>query len=298
MQALPTLHVDAFTDRIFGGNPCAVVFDTDGLSDTTMQHIARELNLSETAFVTESTRADFGARYFTPGEEIPMAGHPTIATVYALLATGRLAREHGRQQLQIEVPAGVIDIEVAGSLEETPVIFMTQFRPEFMRTYDPEEVAPAFGLEADALRHDVPVMTVSTGTPQLMVPLTSAPMLERVRLDPALYSHLRAFGDFFSAHLFVTEGATPAGSTFARHFGVPPDWREDPFTGSATGGMAAYLWRHGLIRDARFVAEQGHWMDRPGHAEVEVLGDRDAIQAVRVGGRAVEVMQGMFVVPD
>ena len=97
---------------------------------------------------------------------------------------------------------------------------------------------------------------------------------------------------FFSPHLFCLGGATPRGHTFARHFGVPPDATEDPFTGSATGGMAAYLWRYGLIAGPRFVAEQGHWMGRPGHADVEVVGPPDAIETVRVGGAAVTVLRG------
>jgi trans-2,3-dihydro-3-hydroxyanthranilate isomerase len=298
MRALPIVQVDAFTDVPFGGNPCAVVFDADELSCETMQRIAREVNLSETAFVMDSEHADARARYFTPGEEIPMAGHPTIATVYSLLAKGRMEREYGRQHVKLELPVGVVDVEIAGQSGESPLITMTQLRPEFMQDHDRDEVAAAFSLSVDALRSDVPVVTVSTGTPQLMVPLVSHQALEQARVIPRNYDQLRAFGDFFSAHLFVPEGATADGDTFARHFGVPPDWREDSFTGSATGGMGAYLWRHELIRSPRFIAEQGHWMDRPGYAEVEVLGDRDDIHSVRVGGRAVEVMEGMFVIPD
>jgi len=82
------------------------------------------------------------------------------------------------------------------------------------------------------------------------------------------------------------------GNIGARHYGIPPDLIEDPFTGSATGGMGAYLWNHGLIDSPRFVAEQGHGMHRPGAATVEVVGPRDAIQAVKVGGPAVTVIRG------
>ena len=90
MSKYPFLQVDAFTDTPLGGNPCAVVFDTDGMSDATMLAIAKEMNLSETAFVRNSAIADFGVRYFTPAEEIPLAGHPTIATSFALVDLGRL----------------------------------------------------------------------------------------------------------------------------------------------------------------------------------------------------------------
>ena len=98
--------------------------------------------------------------------------------------------------------------------------------------------------------------------------------------------------DFFSPHLFCLSGATQEGDTFARHFGVLPDTREDPFTGSATGGMAAYLWRYGLLETPRFIAQQGHWMQRAGNAIVEVVGERDAIETVKVGGQAITTILG------
>jgi trans-2,3-dihydro-3-hydroxyanthranilate isomerase len=113
-------------------------------------------------------------------------------------------------------------------------------------------------------------------------------------MDVSTYVSIRRSGDFFSPHLFCLQGATDAGATFARHFGVPPDTMEDPFTGSATGGMAAYLWRYGLIESPEFVAEQGHWMNRPGEAAAEVLGARESIEAVKVGGHAVTVVRGQL----
>lgn len=298
MRALPIIQVDVFTHEAFGGNPCTVVFDADGLDQATMQRIAREMNLTVTAFVLNSERADWQLRFFTPGEEVPMASHATIAAVYGLLSSQRVRHQHGLQRLSMELYPGVTDVEIAGEPGDNPLIFLTHMRPEFMQDYDPAEVADAFSVPVSALRKGVPVTTVSSGTPQLMVPFADIGSLRRARVNHDAYAHLRAFGDFFSAHLFVTEGITPVGNTFARHFGVPPDWREDPFTGSATGSMAAYLWRHRLVRDPVLVAEQGHWLDRPGRGEVEVLGDPDDIRGVRVGGRAVEILEGMVVVPD
>ena len=90
MTTYSLYQVDAFTTYPLGGNPCAILFDTDDMTEETMQAVAREMNLSETAFVRRSNVADFGVRYFTPAEEIPMAGHPTIATTFALVDSGRL----------------------------------------------------------------------------------------------------------------------------------------------------------------------------------------------------------------
>jgi trans-2,3-dihydro-3-hydroxyanthranilate isomerase len=286
------LQVDAFAGRPLEGNPCAVVLDADDLDAPTMQAIAREMNLSETAFVRRSTVADFGARYFTPAEEIPMAGHPTIATTWALVEEGRLPLRGERTAISLELPIGPIRVDVEAADGRVTNIVMTQKKPVFLRVYEPSRVLPAFGLEPDDVLPGVPIQTVSTGTPQLMIALRNQDALRRAMVDPRAYAVLRAAGDFFSPHLFCVGGFTPRGHTSARHFGVPPDTPEDPFTGSATGGMASYLWRYGLIAEPAFVAEQGHWMKRPGSARVEVVGPREDIEAVRVGGQAVTVFRG------
>lgn len=155
-----------------------------------------------------------------------------------------------------------------------------------------DDVMSVFGLTAEDALTGVPIQVVSTGTRQLMIAVKDHDALRRVALKPAQYLALRARGGFFSPHVFCLRGATSAGDTFARHFGTPPDTSEDPFTGSATGNMGAFLWRYGLIDAPGFKAEQGHWMGRPGIAEVEVVGQRDAIEAVRVGGAAVAVIHG------
>jgi trans-2,3-dihydro-3-hydroxyanthranilate isomerase len=292
MQTFPWLWIDAFTDRAFGGNPCAVVFDADALDAAQMQVIAREMNLSETAFVLRSAVADVRARYFTPAEEIPLAGHPTIATVFGLVASGRVALRGASTALRLELQAGVIDVAIQASAERVERIVMSQLAPRFLEVYDPAEVMPVFGLNVDDLLPGAQIQVVSTGTPQLMIPLRTFDALRAIRIDYAAYTALRQRGGFFSPHLFCLGGATPAGRTFARHFGLPPDSAEDPFTGSATGGMAAYLWRYGLIDTPTWIAEQGHLMGRPGQASVEVVGLPLAISTVRVGGSAVVVVRG------
>ncbi|NNJ12854.1 PhzF family phenazine biosynthesis protein [Chloroflexales bacterium ZM16-3] len=292
MPTYPYMLVDAFTDRPLGGNPCAVIFDADPLDAPTMQAIAREMNLSETAFVHRSAVADVGARYFTPVEEIPLAGHPTIATIIALVDAGRIALAGDTTHLSLELPAGVIPIVIYAEGGQARRVVMSQLAPRFLAVYDPAEVLPAFGLRAEDVMPGAPVQTVSTGTPQLMIPLRDHAALRRARVDPAAFVALRARGDFFSPHLFCLGGATAVGRTFARHFGLPPDTPEDPFTGSATGGMAAYLWHHGLIDVPTWVAEQGHWMGRPGQATVAVVGPPAAIRTVQVGGGAVVLIRG------
>ena len=296
MATYPFMQVDAFTRQPLAGNPCAVVFDADDLDADSMLAIAREMNLSETAFVRRSSVADVGARYFTPAEEIPLAGHPTIATVYALIDAGRLALAADETTITLELPVGPIRIDVYARDGTPQRVVMSQKKPQFMATYEAADVLPIFGLTAEDALPGAPIQTVSTGTPQLMIPLRGLEPLRRARMDFARYNAFREAGDFFSPHLFCLEGVTDAGQTFARHFGTPPDTLEDPFTGSATGGMAAYLWHHGLLDSPAFTAEQGHWMNRPGQATVEVVGPRDDVETVKVGGSAAVILRGQLVI--
>ncbi len=297
MSKYPFFQVDAFTDQALGGNPCAILFDTDEMDDATMLAIAKEMNLSETAFVRQSQQADFAVRYFTPAEEIPLAGHPTIATTFALVHTGRLPLDADRTTITLELTAGIIQVDILSQGGNVEMIVMAQKKPEFLSVLDAKRVLPVFGLEAGDALPGAPFQIVSTGTPQLMIPLRNLEALKRIQLDYAAYQRIREETGFFSPHLFCLRGATPEGDTFARHFGVPPDTPEDPFTGSATGGMGAYLWHHGLIENPVFKAEQGHWMGRPGIARVELVGPPKQIETVRVGGGAVLVLEGEFILP-
>lgn len=286
------LQVDAFTTEPLAGNPCAIVLDADDMDERTMQRVAREMNLSETSFVFTSDVADFGVRYFTPAEEVPLAGHPTIATGWALAETGRIPVEGSGSTVTFELRVGPIEVELQAEDGELRRVVMTQKKPEFLRIYEPPEVLPVFGIPEDGRMEGQVIQTVSTGTPQLMVPVRSHEVLRGLRVDVEALNDLRQAGDFFSAHVFTLGGVGDDGDTFARHFAGPPDLFEDPFTGSATGGMSAYLWRYGLLDRPRFTAEQGHWMGRPGRASVEVVGPREEIQTVRVGGPAVTVLEG------
>lgn len=294
MPTYPFLQIDAFTTKPLQGNPCAVVLAADDLSSAQMQAIAREMNLSETAFLLRSTQADFRARYFTPSREIPLAGHPTIALTHALLESGAIAHSASEQSFRLELPAGIINVSIQPQSSGAPWIVMTQRPPQFLNTYAAAAVLPCFGLPASAARPDCPIQTVSTGTPQLMVAIQSLTDLQHLQLDLARLQALSSSADFFSIHLFCLPGLSAQASTFARHIVPPPDSFEDPFTGSATGGMAAFAWHYGLLATPTFIAEQGHWQGRAGQARVTVLGERANPSLVQVGGQAVTVVRGQL----
>ena len=298
MPQLPFLLVDAFTTQPLSGNPCAVVLDANKLTPATRQQLAREFNQSETAFVDQADAGstEFTVRFFTPAEEIPLAGHPTIATVAAMLHAGRVAlpADGSPLVLTLHLLHGPIRVDVLpAATGQPPLIWMTQRRPVFGAVHAPKAVLPLFGLTPNDLFPGAPIQTVSTGTPQLMVLLRDHAALRRAHVaDASGLGRYRSESDFFSPHLFCLGGATPAGHTFARHFGTPPDISEDPVTGSATGGMAAYLWHYGYLNSPDFIAEQGHDMGRAGTVQVRVSGPPEAIEAVQIGGTGVVVLEG------
>jgi PhzF family phenazine biosynthesis protein len=278
----PVDWVDAFSDRPFGGNGCAVVHDGGALDAETCMALVRETSLTECTFVGPSEVADFKVRYFLARAEIPFAGHPTVATAASLADRGML--RDGR--VTLETGAGIVPIEVADGR-----ITMVQKAPEFGEEVPESIVAEVLRLSPADIAHRPQI--VSTGLPFCITVLSGDDALRRARLDIAALARFRAQFEIPMEPFLVTlRGATPRGATFSRLLIDPPNPPEDPFTGSATGAMAAYLWAKGLIAEPRFIAEQGHWMDRPGEAEVEVLGPRHSIIGVRLSGRAHVLIRG------
>jgi len=280
--------VDAFSDRAFCGNGCAVVHGGSVLDDATCMAFVRETSLVECTFTGPSDVADIRVRYFLASREIPFAGHPTVATVAAMRHRGLISDG----PLTLETGAGIVPVEVTGMQ-----VSMTQIAPEFGAEVPAEIVAAVGGIDPGDIVHSP--RFVSTGLPFCITVLRNRATLDAVQFDMNAFS-------VFSDHLGVSEtdvmepfwviqtGATSQGDTYARLLLAPPNPPEDPFTGSATGAMAAYLWHEGLINDPAFVAEQGHGLGRPGQAQVKVLGPRDAISGVVVSGRAHVLMSGML----
>jgi trans-2,3-dihydro-3-hydroxyanthranilate isomerase len=223
MKFYPFMQVDAFTEQALGGNPCAVFFNSGDLDDASMLAITREMNLSESAFVRESSIADFGVRYFTPIGEIPLAGHPTIATTYALVDSGRLSLVGDLTSIQLELKVGPIPVDIVSKFGKVLHITMSQKKPQFLNQYSPNEVLPVFGLTVDDLMPATVIQTVSTGTPQLMVCVKNQDVLRKINTNRQAYIQLHKESDWFSIHFFCLEGITAEGRTFARHLSPPPD---------------------------------------------------------------------------
>lgn len=312
MRTYRVIYIDAFTHVPLTGNPCAVLPDAAGLTDAEMQAVARETNLSETAFVFPSAGsgqdpralADFRVRYFTPRGEIPFAGHPTIATAFALAEEGRIALIDRVTRVQFEFNIGVLPVEVYAEEGRPTKVVMSQQKPVFGPTFTLEETAPCFGLNESDL---TPVPTsgkgvatgavlpqvVNTGVPFLIVPARDVEVLAKVQMQRDLLAALCKRAGVRSAFMFCLGGFSGEADTAARLFD-PAGTGEDPFTGSATGCLGAFVVRYGLRTGPRLIAEQGHPLGRPGVGQLEILGLADAIEDVRLGGEAVRTLEGQL----
>ncbi|MGB7317804.1 MAG: PhzF family phenazine biosynthesis protein [Planktotalea sp.] len=280
--------VDAFTDRPFGGNGCAVVHNGAHLDDETCTSFVKETSLIECTFLGPSETADLHVRYFLASREIPFAGHPTVASVIAAHAAGTI----GTGDLTLETLAGIIPVHLS---DDGTRVTMRQNAPIFGPVAEAGLVAAAIGLREEDII--APPQLVSTGLPFIIVPLSDRVALGCARLNAAAIGTLNdSLGpdsvDVMEPFLTTLGGFTDAGDTFSRLLLLPPSSPEDPFTGSATGAMGAYMWQHGLIETPDFTAEQGHTMGRPGAAKVRVLGPRDAIEGVEVAGNGHILMSG------
>jgi trans-2,3-dihydro-3-hydroxyanthranilate isomerase len=291
------LHYDVFTDRRFGGNQLAVFPDAARLSDQTMQQIAREIGFAETTFVTPAERPDTDVRMriFTPATEMPMAGHPTIGSTFALARDGQITL--GRKDWVFGLNIGPIAVELNWTDSRLDFAWMTQQLPEFGPTFDDvRAVARAVGLREEDIRATgLPVERVSCGVPFVIVPVATRGAVDRAIPDSRLMN--------FEAYLFTTDrtGANDSATTYSRMFAPALGVLEDPATGGASGPLGSYLVRHSLVdRDnARAILNlQGVKLGRPSWIHIAIESSHGNISRVRVGGTSVFVADGSMEVED
>jgi trans-2,3-dihydro-3-hydroxyanthranilate isomerase len=275
--------VDVFTSERFGGNPLAVFPAGDQVPEASMQRIARELNLSETTFVTRSTRpgCDVRVRIFTPRRELPMAGHPTVGTAWVLGRGDRMVFEEGVGPVPVvpeTLPSGGVRW------------WMAQPPPTFTPVAEERAaVAAGLGLTAAELAPDLPVEIGSSAVPFVLIPLVSLEALEQARVEAAAWARLASLRSVTEIYPFVI---TAPGAVRARMFAPALGIVEDPATGAACGPLGGYLARHGRLpaaRPARIVCGQGYEMGRPSDIHIAVAGPGEP---VRVGGECVAVGGG------
>jgi trans-2,3-dihydro-3-hydroxyanthranilate isomerase len=304
MRSYRFLQFDVFTNTLFGGNQLAVFTDGRGLPQETMQAIAKEMNFSETTFVLppEQPGTDFRLRIFTPGAELPMAGHPVIGTAFALARSGALAPD--RDSFVFGLNIGPTPVTLTWKDQDLTFAWMTQSLPVFSEPLANRGGAAAvLGLQDSAVGGTgLPVQVVSCGLPYLLVPLATRRAVDNAILVPdALGTVLHQAGvDAGGVFLFSTERGADRATAYSRMFAPGVGVFEDPATGSASGPLGCYLVRHKIVpaaKAASMLSLQGVKMGRPSHVHISIGAEGTDINSVRVGGESVLAGEGVLYIP-
>jgi len=291
---------DVFTDRKLAGNPLAVIFDGDDLSDEAMQAITRELNLSETVFVQPSSNPAYAARLriFTPGRELPFAGHPTVGTAVALAE-----RAHGAttRDLVSVLEENVGPVRCAVRLREGEASFAEfdlprKSQPAIM-PLDKLGIADALSLKVTEIGFENHVPSVwSAGVPFLLIPVHDVGAAQRVEFDPQLWEKIVPFvdGALASAYVYCRGGVNHVAKFHARMFASGMGIVEDPATGSAAAALSGAIHHFDRLTDGHhpIMIEQGVEMDRPSFIHLHIDVDGGTISNARIGGQAVRLASG------
>ncbi|MGH9508898.1 MAG: PhzF family phenazine biosynthesis protein [Terriglobales bacterium] len=289
MRRYPFVQLDVFTAVPLEGNPLAVFPDGRGLADKEMQALAREMNLSETTFILPRDAAieqqrGVEVRIFTPEEELPFAGHPTLGTGYFL----HLLRN--QPEILLDLRAGAIPVSFRKDADGRIFGEMRQLDPEFGSTHPAEAIARLAGLDPADMDTSLPIQTVSTGVAFAIAPVRSLKALQKIRLDWPRAEDYAAKTDAKFIFFVSRETSDPAARVQARMIFYNG---EDPATGSASGCAAAWMVRYGLAQPEESVRiDQGLEINRRSLIHVRAGRDGDRVVNVRVGGNVVEILRG------
>ena len=280
-------QVDVFTGRPFFGNPVAVVLDADDIDPAQMQRIASWTNLSETTFVLKPTGdADYRLRIFTPGQELPFAGHPTVGSAHAVLESGILPSES--RSLRQECLAGVLPLTVESTSEDRR-IFVRVPEAKVVGTHEASADAISAALGGPIVRQPAP-MAIDVGAIWLVALMEDVESLRHLEPDMAAVAKLSHDLSVVGVTVFSLESGDGA-AIHVRSFAPAEGILEDPVCGSGNATVAAYLSNTGMLKDIgdEYVASQGTEMGRDGKVFVRVFDDGRGIE---IGGHAVTVIEG------
>ncbi|MBT2569680.1 PhzF family phenazine biosynthesis protein [Planococcus sp. ISL-110] len=306
MQTLRYTLVDVFTTETFGGNPLAVFHDGSGVDSKTMQQIANELNLSETAFICPPKKPhnQISLRIFTPQVELPIAGHPTIGTAFVMAYLKMLPSQHGLNRWIIEEGLGDITVTVQKEGEKISKVEMIQPLPVFGEILTRQAlVADLLSLPKGELDTRFPIQTISSGLPFLFVPIRSLAAIKEINFRTDVWErHFSGIPDRQHIFAFTTETEHDTSTVHCRMFAPAMGIPEDPATGAACGPLGAFLVEHGVIDSSEeesysIRSEQGIEMGRPSFIDITITKKKQKYQEVKIGGTAIVIGQGELYVP-
>lgn len=284
---MKVVHIDAFTTVPNKGNPAGVVLDADAWPEERRVAIASKVGFNETVFVQSSDIADFKLKYYTPGHEINLCGHATMAAIYCLRSNGLI---DSTKPLTIETNVGVLPISFEGER-----IRMQQSKPRFLPfAGNVEKLMNTIGLTANDLDSKYPIVYGSTGTWTLLIPLKRLSAFEKMTPNNKLFPDALPENSRASLHPFCMETIDPEAFMHARHFSSPYSGTvEDPVTGTASGVIGAYYlsYMQPELDHARFIVEQGQEVGREGRVRVEAYRTNGEVTDIFISGDAVFVKE-------
>jgi len=295
MGTLTFYIVDVFAEEKYAGNQLAVFRGGNTLTDVERQRIAKEMNFSETTFILSETRREggFDVRIFTPGAEVPFAGHPTLGTAHIIRT--EIGRERG-EEINLNLKVGQIPVTFTDNAAGEPTYWMKQISPTFGETLSAEVIAPLLSLSPSEIDHRFPIEEVSTGLPHILVPLRTLESLKRARVAKDKYFEFIEKRWTKPILIFCPEPHNSQNDIsvrmFADCFGIP----EDPATGSGNGCLAGYFVRHRYWGREKIDirSEQGYEIGRPSLLFLRAE-EKDGKIGISVGGKAITIAKGEFV---
>jgi len=289
VKSVKVYHYDAFSKEPNKGNPAGVVFNGDGLTDDEMQEIALKVGFNETAFPVKSDIADLRIRYFTPGHEMNLCGHATMATVYALKTKGLLG---DKMDFTLETKAGVLPIKIHTTTDNETYITMKQASPQFKEFKgSTEDLANSMGLTKKDINDEFPILYGSTGTWTLLIPINTLDAFNKMKPNNKLFPTILKEMPKASIHPFCLETYDPDADMHARHFSSPYSGTiEDAVTGTASGVMGAFYAKYINTEEKslNLVVEQGQEIKKDGRVIVQVSRNNDNFD-IEITGNAVYV---------
>lgn len=288
MNSQIVYHYEAFSSRPRQGNPAGIVLTGEELTESQMQGIATKVGFNETAFVLPSAEANYRIRYFTPGHEVNLCGHATIATLYALHSRGLLGE---LTELNIETKAGILPIRITRTSDQETLITMTQAAPQFRPFKGSQaDLAASLGIEQADFESRYPIIYGNTGIWTLLVPIKRLDVFRQMSPDSKRFPDILKEIPGASVHPFCLETYDPLAHMHARHFSSPYSGTiEDPVTGTASGVMGAYYaaFVDQSGQPLELLVEQGQEIGRDGRVRVNV--NPNGKQEISISGTAVFV---------
>jgi PhzF family phenazine biosynthesis protein len=271
VKSVTVYHYDAFSKTPNKGNPAGVVLNGDDLTDKEMQEIALKVGFNETAFPIKSEIADLKIRYFTPGHEMNLCGHATVATIYALKTKGLFGV---KSDFTIETKAGILPIKILTADNEI-YITMKQATPQFEEFKGSrEDLANSIGLKKEDINSDLPILYGSTGIWTLLIPINKLEVFKKMKPNNELFPTILKEMPKSSIHPFCLETYDSNAHMHARHFSSPYSGTvEDAVTGTASGVMGAFYAKYinrNFENSLNLVVEQGHEIEKDGRVKVRV----------------------------